>query len=78
MFEAGLFVGDVLPVPRGYPSVPPQPRSALPGLQAQPATRSLVSSPSMPSALAARSVLHAWCRTGLMGLPPPLQPLAMV
>lgn len=76
-FQAGLSVGEVLPVPRGYPSVPPQPRSALPGIQAQPATRSLVSSPSMAPALAARSVLCARCRKGLMGLPPPLQPLAM-
>lgn len=34
MFQAGLSVREVLPVPRGYPSVPPQPRSTLPGLQA--------------------------------------------
>lgn len=34
MFQAGLSVREVLPVPHGYPSVPPQPRSTLPGLQA--------------------------------------------
>lgn len=45
-FQAGLSVGEVLPVPRGYLSVPPGARSALPRLQVQPATRTLVSSPS--------------------------------
>lgn len=31
-FQAVLYVGEVLPVLRGYLSFPPQPRSALPGL----------------------------------------------
>jgi len=67
-FQAGLSVGEVLPVPRSYPSVPPQPRSALPRLQAQPAAPSPVSSPSTAPASAARSMLWAWCQTGLVGL----------
>lgn len=77
-FRAGLSAREVLPVPHGL-SV----HSLSAKVSPAPATGATCHSAShfqlqTAPALAARSVLHAWCQRGLVGVSPPLKPLAIV